>query len=302
MKSWVRIVLEDTLFGQDWPEEPIGSGLKRIIELVEGSQLHPFRTARLEEFAEDISQAEDLNQLADLMLQTAHEAGFQHYTIFVITQGRDGPFRTRVSTSYRADWVNRYQEKNYQHVDPVVARAAQEDGCFLFSDLEDRSPVVQSFWDDAEAHKVGRNGWCNVMTRTDGSRLGVSFSTARTTEQTREIARLNGFDLEFITQLAIDGFCFLTSNASRPETELTVEELRFLFTLATNSNPKVATEITSGFGSNAALQASIRKKLGVASAYQAVAFATSNGLFDQLPYMPEEVAKPFPALAALDNP
>jgi len=301
MVSWMRIVLEDAMDGKPWPSDPIGAGLRRMLTLLETREAHPFRTPELEQLADDLSECDNLADLSRLALKITHEVGFQNYTIFVLRQGTSGPFRSRVNTSYNPAWVSRYQEKAYQFVDPVVAEAMQRDGWFQFSELDASSQPVQEFWQDAEHHRIGRNGICFACTRPDGSRIGLSLATENTAAKTKALVSLNGFDLELLAQEIISNFCYFSLGEDGESETLSVEELRFLYTLATSASPEDAMKITGGFGSNKTLQSSIRRKLNVSSAFQAIAHATAKGLFDRLPYDAHEVASPFPELAGAQS-
>ena len=299
MQHWVRSILEDVLWSSKSMSIEIKNGVDRIIDLVEKNDVHSFRTAELEGLANDLAECVDLTDLSELMWQVATSVGFQHFTIFVLKQGTGGTFKSRVCTSYNEAWIMRYQEQSYQFIDPVMSQAAVSDGWFQFSDLKSDAPAIQSFWEDAEKHRIGKNGLCFAMTRVDGSRIGVSFSTMNTKEKVDQIVRMNGFDLRFLAHLAVDCFCFASFGPTLSDDTLNNEELRFLHILSSSSNPEDALKISSKYGSNKALQASIRTKLNVDSVFQAVAIAASKGWFNLLPYDPGEVLKPFPTLDGL---
>ena len=221
--------------------------------------------------------------------------------IFVIRNGANGTPRSRVCTSCNMDWIHRYLEMNYQFVDPVMAAARGPADHFLFSDLEDSSPPVQSFWEDAEAHRIGRNGMCLSFEGSDRARIGVSYLTAKNAAQTRSNALLNGYDLMVLASLAVEAFCYISFGAKQGEDRLTEEELRFLHTLAFWHNPEEAFKITARYGSNKTLQASIRRKLKAETMSQAIAIASARGYFDDLPYNATEVTRPYPSLSGLDD-
>lgn len=300
MKHWVHSVLEEAFSSTKSSPEHVRQGLQRIAHLVESMDVHPFRTSELEGIADDLSECTDLRQLSKLMWRAATSTGFQHFAIFVIRQGSNGMFKSRICTSYNQAWIERYQAKSYQFVDPIIAEASRRDGWFLYDDLENDAPVVQSFWDDAKQHRIGGNGVCFALTRKDGSRLGIVFATAHTAEKTRELVRLNGSDLQFLANLAADSFCFVSCGPDLADDTLTVQELKFLYTLASNPDPKEALAISSSYGSNHALQASIRAKLNVDTVFQAISIASSRAWFNLLPYDAKEVTRSFPALEGLD--
>lgn len=300
MKHWIHTVLEEAFWLTKSRPSHITNGMKRIVQLVEEMPVHPFRTIELERVADDLSECTDLNQLSKLMWQAATSTGFQHFAIFVIRQGSNGALKSRICTSYHQAWIERYHAKSYQYVDPVIAEASRTDGWFLYEHLQNDSPLVRSFWEDARQHSIGDNGICFAQTRRDGARLGIVFATSNTAEKTRELVRLNGYDLEFLASLAADCFCHASFGPELSDDTLSIEELKFLYTLASNPNPKEALAIRSSYGSNNALQSSIRSKLCVDTVFQAISIASAKRWFDLLPYDTKEVTRSFPELLGLD--
>lgn len=300
MDHWARVLLQDGLFDRSGTPDYIHVGLSRAARIVEAMEPYQFRTDTFEEIADELSECTELSDLSKLMWSAAISAGFENYIIFVLKNGSKGAIQSRVCTSCNSEWLVRYQSQGYQFIDPVLATALQGDGVFEFADLESRSPVVADFWADAMVHRVGRNGLCIARTRSDGSRMGVSFLTAKTETQSRGLVRLNGTDLVMIADLALDAFCYASySLAGEPEA-LSPEELRFLYLLATRKNPQEAFQVLPHYGSNKSLQASIRRKLGVETVFQAVSLAAAGGYFDDVPYEVSEVTRPYPSLVGLD--
>lgn len=300
MDHWVRVLLQDVLFDRNGTPDYIYHGLERAVRIIEALEPYQFRTDILDEVADALSECTELSELSALMWKATVSAGFENYIIFVLKIGSKGALQSRVCTSCNSDWLVRYESQCYQHVDPVMAKALREDGVFEFADLEGYSPVVDDFWADARAHRIGHNGLCIVRTRADGTRIGVSFLTGKTEVQTRSLVRLNGTDLVMIADLAMDAFCEISCGIVGDPEALSPAEARFLYLLATRKNPQDAFEVLPQFGSNKSLQASICRKLGVETAFQAVSVATARGLLDDVPYESSEVIRPFPILVGLD--
>lgn len=202
--------------------------------------------------------------------------------------------------SLNEKWIRCYENKAYQFIDPIVAMARMRDGGFLFSEAESYAPTVQVFWQDAERHRVGRHGLCYASSRPNGSRIAVSFFRSQSEAKARETARLNRHDLEAISQLAIECFCYVSQGSDRDENVLTVSELKFLHTLATADNPSNAFEQLANFGGNRQLQAAICQKLCVKTIFQAIAIASANQWFDSLPVYANEIITPSPQLLGSD--
>lgn len=301
MKHWVRATLEDALKIKKSEHIFLADDVERIARLVEKRDVYAFRNEKLEGLSIEISECESLAHLSKLMWEFATTCGFQNYAIFALQHGDGQVFETRVSTSFSEEWLDRYDSKGYQFIDPVVVHAESTDGWFEFSELSSSSPVVADFWLDAEAHRVGRNGFCVVFSRKNRARIGVSFVTSNSAKSVSDIVRRSGSDLVNFARIACDSFCFLSSMGSFSDEVLTAEELRFLYILATSGDPNAALTVYPKFGSNRTLQASIRSKLSVSSIYQALAIASANRWFDQLPFSAKEVIKPYPTLAWMED-
>lgn len=297
MSHWVKAILEDACDLQRQMPEHVRKGVNRIIEIVEASTEIQFRSKGSEKIADELSTCDHLVEMSQLLWSAATNSGFQNFALFVISQGDARVFPSRYCTSLSKDWMTRYQERSYQYVDPVLHRAKNGDGIFLFSDAKSNAPMVKLFWDDADKHEVGRNGICYATTRPDGARLGLSYFTKNTAEQTRESYRLNGYDLKVISQLAIECFCYLSAGEALEDNVLSTEELRFLHMLATSDHPENALSLNGVFGGNKALQVSVRQKLNVKTVFQAISIASAKRWFDALPYYDEEIVSPFVELS-----
>lgn len=300
MNHWVKTVFEDLTWGNKNVSEQLRSDIIRIVEIFECSDVHHFRTEDLENMANELYEADNVTELSSLMWKITTTLAFQNFAIFVLKQGPGMAFNPKICTSCNAKWVARYVDQGYQYVDPVMTKASENDGCFLYSELPVGSPVVETFWQDADHHRIGRNGVCFCIARRDGSKIGVSFSTQDTANKVQEIFYANSYDMNFIAQIAADVFCYAATDTLLSDDTLTEAELRFLYVLSTSPNPQDAIKVTSSFGSNTSLQASIRAKLGVETVYQAVARAAARGWFDQLPFTEGDIMKSFPTLQRLE--
>ena len=296
MLHWVRVILEEAVDARENHPEYVRNGLKRIVQIVEQSELISFRTCEFEEIADAVSVCDCLTELSRLMWQSATSSGFQHFSLSVVNQGQSAAPKSRMLTSFHEKWIARYQEKSYHFVDPVAERARHADDSFHFSELDHHVPLVQEFWADADRHRVGTHGFCYVTSRPDGARFSVTFFSGLSKAKFEEMLRLNRSDLEAISQLAVECFCHLTGGTIMDENVLSENELKFLHRLATGNNPAQAFEQTARFGGNSALQATIRQKLGVETIFQAIAIVSARRWFDSLPIDDSEIITPFPKL------
>jgi hypothetical protein len=300
MSHWVRVILEDAIRGQENLPNYVTNGLRHLTHIVESSDACQFRTSELEALADAISVCDCLSELSRLLWRAATSCGFQHFSLFVVSQGRGPVLASRMLTSFNRDWIQCFESKAYQFVDPVLSMARIRDGGFLFSEAASYAPMVQAFWQDAEEHGVGRHGLCYAVSRPDGSRIAVSFCSSLPEGTAQELIRLNRHDLEVISQLAIECFCYVSHGAAKDENVLTGAELKFLHTLATADNPKSAFEQVAAFGGNNQIQAGICKKLDVKTIFQAIAVASAKQWFDALPFYADEIISPVSKLAGCD--
>lgn len=299
MQHWVRLVIDEALATTGSPSNRLLKDLGRIVNVIENLDWYRFRTDALEDVADRIVDCSDIDDLTQLLWSAAIELGFQHATVFVLRQGSGAAFSQRVCTSYPLSWANRYQEKAYQSIDPVIARALVDDQAFLFSELPETAPMVKAFWKDAEDHGIGRMGLCQAFDLSGSTRIGVSFSSSRPEADFRDLVQLNGHDAIAIARLMADRFCGLTRKGHNSSCPLTTTELRFLHMLLVADDPVEVLKCVPRLGSTEKLQSAICAKLGVKSALQAISISSANRWFDELPYDITEVSRPRPRVLEL---
>ena len=268
----------------------VSDDLERIARLIEDRDVLTFRSEYRDGIADELATCRDLSELSNFMGEASHSCGFKYFTIFLLRQGRSGAFTRRICTSFPKSWIHRYKEMSYQFIDPVVNAAENLDEPFLFTDLDGCAPAVRSFWDDAERHSVGREGFCAAFDFDDEARIGVSFSTVNFPEKFNEEIRFDMYDaLEFARMGAII-FSRLGRKLISPPDALTQTELRVLYSLASANDVE---EVLAGFQRSKAskdLEVEIQRKLEVSSILQAAAVASANHWFDHLDYEVSDVA------------
>lgn len=259
-----------------------------------------FRSGEFDALADELSVCTDMEEFSRLLWKVTTSCGFQHFALSVLKPSPSSCFRTRICTSYRQSWIDRYAEMAYWNIDPTVQRAMNSEGSFLISDLPNDTAEVRAFREDAAAHAAGPNGICFSHVAGDGTRLGLNFVTTRSEEVAKALAERSATELSAFAALAMDCFRFVAQGKSGIVERLSMAELRFLRALATEPDPTKALMITPSFGSNKSLQASIRKKLGVSSIFQALHIASSRHWFDHLPVEPTDVATTVVGLVGWD--
>lgn len=298
VRHWVRDVLDQALEAHEGEvDSRFCDDLRRIAEIVETHVSYAFRSTELEDLCDGLIEIETLHELSRLLWEAAVIAGFQYSSVFLLRQGNSNPFQTRVCTSLPERWLRRYKEKSYQYVDPTVLRAFNAEEPFHFSEIPAGPPMVDAFWEDAEMHGVGRNGICFPVTLSDESKIGVSFCTSKQLDLATASARRHLSDLAFLSRQAAEAYGYLARANTNSNCQLNAAELRFLYVLMVSDDPQEALQVKSHYGSNRSLQDSICAKLRVRNILQAVAIASVNRWFDDLPYEENEVLHASQSLA-----
>lgn len=250
-----------------------------------------FEKKDFENIADDLSLTCDMEELIESLSKATVSADLQYFALFVMRAGPRSLLGPRMCTNWPARWVRRYCEKGYQFIDPLIEAARQDDGIFYLKDVTGKSSIVDSYISDAKTHRIGGEAICFAFSKNDGTRMALQFhSDHEKVRPNRHLFDVQN-DLEVIANLAADAFCYICQPEPFTENTLTVRELQFLFTLATQSNPEFARRHTDIFGGNLTLQSSIKKKLNVVSVFQAVSIAVAAGWFNDLPIKSEEVLR-----------
>lgn len=299
MRHWVDELVEELTNDRSPLPEQRRVMLHRVSALIRDASSYLFRSERMDAVAGNIITCETTQDLARHLRDAATSAGFSYASIFVLTLSREGtPFRSRVCTSLPESWLQRYQTRNYQFVDPVYCLAHGLQAPRLVTQEPDDPPLVRSFWQDAVQRNIGSAVWVNTITCSDGSRIAVTFNSIISTRLILEGLRWDGTDLAMIANLAAEAFVQLNRMAGEATEPLSIPELRFLQMLCSGSDLNDVNSVTASYGSDISLQMSIRRKLGVRSLTQASIIAMNRGWFDDLPWERVEISTPF---LSLDN-
>lgn len=279
MQYWARAFLQDFL-KQESESRQVAL---RIIELLEAQEDYLFRSSELQELAMDVSECVDLESVSALLAEAAKICGMDFATVCLLRQGDSVGFRSRVITTYPPAWIERYQNMNYQYFDPVLAQAKVSSEPFLFSDLTNSGPLVCSFWSDAEAHGVGPAGLCASFEFSDAVSVAVSYSSMANEKDFQRIVELNGTDALCMAFVFADAFVHLSKVVPFESESLTGEELRYLSQLVSCKGVQPY-KVTARAEHNPQLEKSIVSKLNVETILQAIALASANRWFDDVPY------------------
>jgi hypothetical protein len=250
-----------------------------------------FNRKEFEKIADDVSLACDAEDLINSLVKATVYAELRYFALFAMRAGSRSLLGPRLFTNWPQEWLQHYCKNNYQFVDPFLEKARRYDGVFYLEDVADESPIVKSYMSDAERYRLGMQGVCFALSKSDGTRVAVQFSPDSQIGPSEKRVSEVEKDLQVISDLAADAFCYICQPHLLTHNSLTLRELQFLFALATNDNPEIARHYNAVYGGNKALQSSIKKKLNVTSIFQAVSISVAAGWFDDLPIRHEEVIR-----------
>ena len=299
MRHWVYELLERTVAKEQLPQA-LWDSLMRLAKVVEESSDYFFRTSKAEKIYGDLQDCADLGDLARCVFDIATSFGFKYGTIFLLSSGsRNTVWTHRVCTSLPETWLRHYKEKGYQFIDPVILTAVNSETPTLVTRSAGESPMIKSFWDDAEVFGIGSVCIVFQIKLRSGAILGFSLTSQGYSKNTIEKLALDMSDLSVLANEAAATFENLSALGAQTESALSLDELTFLRLLIANGDAAKAGDFRAFFSSNAALQASIARKLGVKSVFQAIAVAVGRGMFDDLPFEEGEVNSLFANLPGL---
>lgn len=299
MRHWVHELLEQTVTKNQLPQA-IWSSLMRLAKFVEESPDYFFRTSKAEKICEDLQDCKDLGDLAKCIFDIATSFGFQHGAIFLLSSGkRNTVWVHRVCTSLPEKWLRHYKERRYQFIDPVIVKAMNSEAPSIVTRSASDSPMVRKFWDDAETFGIGSVCMVFRVELRSGAVLGLSLTSQGHSKNAVQKLALDMSDLSVLAHEAAVIFENLSALGAQKECDLTLDELSFLRLLLANGDAVKAGDFRAFFSSNAALQTSIARKLGVKNVFQAIAVAIGRGMFDDLPFEESEVNSLFSNLPGL---
>lgn len=258
--------------------------IARVREAVLSRNSYLFRNIKLEQLADDISEEMEISRLPKLLWQAAITSGFQNASLFVLRVGKGRLFESRVCSSYPEAWRRRYIEKKYQFVDPVVRLATTRKTAFTFAEAKGSSPIEAEFWADAERFGAGCDGLVIPVELDCEALIVITFSSSLNLTLVENRCKEHVNDLTIVSKLAAEAFSFLARSQPFEKSELSQDELRYLYVLATSDQPAEARLLKPMFGSAVSVEQSIRQKLGVKSILQAVAIASRENFFADLDF------------------
>jgi DNA-binding CsgD family transcriptional regulator len=231
---------------------------------------------RLEELLVQLESAEGLDDLQTAIEELRDRYGVDHIVYhWVNSNGEQYGCGT-----YDLEWVNRYVEKGYLRVDPVVAGCYQRFHPVDWKRLDWSSKAARALMQDAVAHGVGNQGFSIPIRGPNGQFAMFSLSHNGSDEDWEAFTETNRRDLILIAhcfnQKALE---FEPGRTPDPAQPLSPREVEAMTLLAVGySRAQAADTLSISEHTLRVYVESARHKLGAMNTTHAVARALSRGV------------------------
>lgn len=182
--------------------------------------------------------------------------------------------------TYPLDWVNRYVEKGYLRVDPVIIGCFQRFHPVDWKRLDWSGKAARAFMQDAINHGIGNQGYSIPIRGPNGQFAHFTLSHNCSDEAWQEFTTKNRRDLILIAhsfnQKALD---FQPGRTPEPSQSLSPREIEAMTLLAIGySRAQAADTLSISEHTLRVYVESARHKLGALNTTHAVARALNRGL------------------------
>ena len=106
-----------------------------------------------------------------------HYCLVRHVTYVAARYGTEPHRDPYVRTTYPPTWLVRYLFKQYWRIDPIGREGFSRTTPFNWHDLDNGTPEVQEFFEDARRHGLGRTGLLIPLTNKSNQRGILSLNT-----------------------------------------------------------------------------------------------------------------------------
>ena len=230
----------------------------------------------LEGFLSELERAEARDDLHSVVLALRKRYGIDHVVYhWVSSDGEQYGFG-----SYPLDWVNRYVERDYLRVDPVILGAFQRFHPVDWKRLDWSSRPARAFRKDAMEHGIGNQGYSIPIRGPQGQFALLSLSHNCDDDEWEAFTAEHRRELILIAHLLNEKALELESGR-RPEPirNLSPRELDTLTFLAMGySRGQIADTLAISEHTLRAYIESARHKLSAVNTIHAVARAQAEGL------------------------
>ena len=217
--------------------------------------------------------------LEETLRAIAADIGVSHiaYLRFSPDKSSDTSLLTAIVT-YSIRWQQRYFEKQYVLIDPVVVEGSKAVLPFDWEELSTEDPAVRAFFVDASGYGVGGNGISVPVRNRRGVFSLVSFSSNHSKEEWAEYKARNMSKLQLMSVL-IDSAASINLRLPTAPVSLSKREEQCLIWAARGKTYQDIAEILNlSFGSVKSYLDTARHKLNCINLTHAVAVAVATGV------------------------
>lgn len=181
---------------------------------------HTDRNSRLSAPLNDLQAVEVADGLGAVIDAARVAFRLAHVTFLVARVGILTPSPPRFLTTYPAEWIDIYLQRNYLGIDPVVAKARTAFFPFDWSCLADRRTSSRTFFDEARSFGIGRHGLTVPVQAPNGERSLLSVTSDLPVREWRRQRAMSEDELFIFARHLHDRFVALSglrgSNSPRP--------------------------------------------------------------------------------------
>ncbi len=230
----------------------------------------------LNQILEDLEGTSTLKQLSEVTVKLKDMLGIGHITYHWVDSAGD----QYGCTTYPDAWAQRYLERNYHRIDPVILGCFQRFQPVDWKTLDWSGKASKAFLKDALNHGVGNQGYSIPLRGPSGQFALFTANHSCDDETWREFIATYGRQLilvaHYCNRKALE---FESGRQPEPSRALSPREVDALTLLALGYNrAQVAHSLTISEHTLRVYIESARFKLGAANTTHAIATALSRGL------------------------
>ncbi len=224
----------------------------------------------------DLENTNTLDELSDVAVRLRDRLRVEH----LIYHWVDGAGDQYGFTTYPDSWAERYRERNYHRIDPVILGCFQRFHPVDWKTLDWSGKVSKAFLQDAQSHGVGNQGYSIPIRGPNGQFALFTVNHSCDDEAWKAFIEMHGRELILIAHYFNRKALEFESNR-RPDSPrgLSPREVDAMTLLALGySRAQVAHSLSISEHTLRVYIESARAKLGAQNTTHAIATALSRGL------------------------
>jgi DNA-binding CsgD family transcriptional regulator len=233
-------------------------------------------------FLAEISAAASLEHLSSIISEMRIAYDLAHMVYHAVHIPGDAPANPILLPTYSPEWIERYLEKNYFRIDPVVHAGRKNFLPVDWSEVDRESREAQDFFAQADRFEVGRHGVTLPIRAAAGERALLTITSNRNVRQWQRLR--TGYIREFqnLAYYIHDRACTLSGYRQVDDGQnLSAREFQCLELIAQGFVPKRVGEQLGV--TDVAVRLHLRSacyKLKCATTHQAIAKLVNRELID----------------------